>query len=71
MTKLQYRGVAYDTANHEQLSTEPVDHVYRGQHFDAAPRHDAAPVNTDVELQYRGQHYHHQQAEAARQVNQG
>lgn len=71
MTKLQYRGVGYDNAQHEQLSSEPVDHAYRGQHYNAAPRHEAAPVNTDVELQYRGQHYHHQQAEAAQQVNNG
>ena len=47
MTKLQYRGVGYDNAQHEQLSNEPVDHAYRGQH------------------------YQHQQAEAAQQVNNG
>ena len=31
----------------------------------------AAPVDTEVELQYRGHAYHHRQAEAAQQVNQG
>ncbi|MFZ9229348.1 MAG: DUF4278 domain-containing protein [Prochlorococcaceae cyanobacterium] len=71
MTKLQYRGVAYDNATHEQLPTNPVEHVYRGQHFEAPLSHEAAPVDTEVELQYRGQHYHHQAAEAADQVNNG
>ncbi len=71
MTKLQYRGVAYDNASHEQLPTTPVEHTYRGQHFEAPLSHDAAPVDTDVELQYRGHHYHHQAAQAAAQVNNG
>ena len=42
-----------------------------GQHFEAPLRHEAASVDTAVDLQYRGQHYHHRQAEAASQVNQG
>ncbi|MBD1195432.1 DUF4278 domain-containing protein [Vulcanococcus sp. Clear-D1] len=71
MTKLQYRGVSYDNASHEQPSPQPVDHAYRGQHYDAPLRHEAAPVDTEVELQYRGHAYHHRQAEAAQQVNQG
>jgi hypothetical protein len=70
-TKLRYRGVSYDPAQHEKLSDKPVEHVYRGQHFDAATRHEAAPVNTEVELHYRGSVYHHRQAEAASQVKQG
>ena len=69
MTKLQYRGVSYDNATHEQPSTQPVDHAYRGQHYEAPLRHEAADVDTNVELHYRGQAYHHRQAEAARQVN--
>jgi hypothetical protein len=67
-TQLRYRGVSYDPAQHEKLSDAPVDHVYRGRHFDAATRHEAAPVNTEAELHYRGTVYHHNQAEAARQV---
>ena len=39
-----------------------------GRHFDAATRHEAAPANTEAELHYRGTVYHHNQAEAARQV---
>ena len=69
MTKLQYRGVSYDNAQHEQPSTTPVDHAYRGQHYSAALRHEAADVDTDAELHYRGSVYHHRAAEAARQVN--
>ena len=69
MTKLQYRGVAYDNADHEQPSKAPVEHTYRGHHFEAPLNHEAAPVDTDVELQYRGHHYHHQAAQAAAKVN--
>ena len=71
MTKLQYRGVSYDTANHEQPAATPVEHAYRGQHFEAPLRHEAAAVDVSVDLQYRGHHYHHRQAAAAAQVNQG
>lgn len=69
-TQLRYRGVNYDPTQHEKLSDTPVEHVYRGRHFDAATRHVAAPVNSGAELHYRGSVYHHNQAEAARQVNQ-
>ena len=71
MTKLQYRGVSYENAGHEQPNNTPVEHAYRGQHFDAPLRHEAAAVDPSVDLQYRGHHYHHRQAEAAAQVNQG
>lgn len=71
MTKLHYRGVAYDNAQHEQLTSQPVEHTYRGQHFNAPLRHEAAASDTEVELQYRGHAYHHRAAEAAQQVNQG
>ena len=71
MSKLQYRGVTYDNATHEQPASNPVEHAYRGQHFEAPLRHEAASVDTAVDLQYRGHHYHHRQAEAAAQVNQG
>jgi hypothetical protein len=71
MTKLQYRGVSYDNATHEQLSSTPVEHTYRGQHFEAPLSHDPAPVDPAQELHYRGHVYHHQAAVAAEQVNQG
>ena len=70
MTKLQYRGVSYDNAIHEQPSSQPVDRSYRGQHYDAPLRHQAAAVNTEVELQYRGHTYHQRRTEAAQEVNQ-
>ena len=54
MTKLQFHGVAYDSARHEQPSGNPVQHTYRGQRFDAPLRHDAAPVQP-TKLSYRGQ----------------
>ena len=71
MSKLQYRGVSYDTASHEQPAAIPVEHAYRGQHFEAPLRHEAAAVDVSVDLQYRGHHYNHRQADAAAQVNQG
>ncbi|MEB3184524.1 MAG: DUF4278 domain-containing protein [Cyanobacteriota bacterium] len=70
-THLRYRGVSYDPAQHEKLSDKPVDHVYRGRHYEAATRHDVAPVDTEVELHYRGSVYHHRQAQAARELKQG
>lgn len=60
MTRLQYRGVSYDNSRHEQLPDTPVEHIYRGSHFNASIRHDAADVDPDLELHYRGHVYHHQ-----------
>jgi hypothetical protein len=71
MTKLHYRGVSYDNATHGHPSSAPVEHTYRGQHFEAPLRHEAAASDTEVELQYRGHTYHHRAAEAAQQVNEG
>jgi hypothetical protein len=71
MTKLLYRGVIYDSATHEHPSSAPVEHIYRGQHFEAPLNHDIAPVDPSQVLHYRGHVYHHQAAEAAKQVNQG
>jgi hypothetical protein len=71
MTKLQYRGVSYDNATHEAPSTQPVDHAYRGQHYDAPLRHEPADVDVETEFHYRGNVYHHRAEEAAQQVNQG
>jgi hypothetical protein len=67
-TKLRYRGVPYDASQHEQPSTEPVEHIYRGQHFAAPLKHEVSPVDPAVELHYRGHAYHHRMEEAARQV---
>ncbi len=69
--KLQYRGVSYAADQHEHPSQQPVEHVYRGQHFNAPLGHDPAAVNTEVELQYRGATYHHRAKDAADQVNAG
>ncbi len=71
MSKLQYRGISYETASHEQPAATPVQHAYRGQHFEASLRHEAASVDASVDLLYRGHHYRHRQAEAAAEVNQG
>ena len=59
MTQLLYRGVSYDNSRHEQPSTAPVDHAYRGHHYNAPLRHEAAHVDPDLELHYRGHVYHH------------
>jgi hypothetical protein len=69
MTKLQYRGVSYDNAHHEQPSSQPVDHTYRGQHYEAPLRHDAASIDVETEFHYRGHVYQHRADAAARQVN--
>jgi hypothetical protein len=68
MTKLQFHGVSYDSARHEQPSTSPVQHTYRGQRFEAPLRHDAANMKPTT-LSYRGQVYQRRSAEAAAQVN--
>ena len=66
--QLRYRGVSYDPAQHERLSDTPVEHAYRGHHFEAATRHEPATTTADAELHYRGTVYHQRQAEAARQA---
>ena len=66
--KLRYRGVAYDASRHEHPSDQPVDHVYRGQHYEAPLRHEPAQVDPELELHYRGHVYHHRAEDAARQV---
>ena len=57
--KLSYRGVAHDRSVHPQPSAKPVEHVYRGQHFEAPLRHEPAAVDHEAELHYRGITYHH------------
>lgn len=67
-SQLRYRGVAYDANQHEHPSPQPVEHVYRGRHFEAPLKHEAAEVDPALELHYRGHVYHHRAAEAAQQV---
>ena len=59
MTRLQYRGVSYDSAQHEQPSPSPVDHAYRGLHYSSALRHEAAAADPGRSFHYRGHEYHH------------
>lgn len=56
---LRYRGVAYDASRHEHPSPQPVEHIYRGQHYQAALKHEPARVDPHRELHYRGHRYHH------------
>lgn len=65
MSRLQYRGVSYDSSRHEQPAEQPVDHAYRGQHYSASLRHEPTESDPAVELHYRGLAYHHDRAAAA------
>lgn len=56
-TQLRYRGQSYDNASHEKPSTRPVEHTYRGRHYQAPLLHEAAPADTKADLCYRGLHY--------------
>jgi hypothetical protein len=60
MTCLQYRGIRYDKEQRQLPSATPVDHAYRGLHFNHTLLHEAASVDTDRVLHYRGHVYHHQ-----------
>jgi hypothetical protein len=59
---LCYRGLRYDHTHDELPSPAPIDHVYRGHHYDAPLRHQPSPVDGALDLIYRGTHYHHHQA---------
>jgi hypothetical protein len=59
---LCYRGLPYDHAHDELPSPAPIDHVYRGHHYDAPLRHQPSPVDEGLDLVYRGTHYHHHHA---------
>lgn len=65
MTRLQYRGIRYDTVQPQQPSAIPVDHAYRGLHFNSSLLHEAAAVDPNRSFHYRGHEYHHQ-AEATK-----
>ncbi len=45
------------------------ERTYRGQRYEAPLKHDARPADTEVELNYRGQVYHHRQNDAATSCN--
>lgn len=62
-----YRGVSYDPSQHEQTSSTQVEHTYRGLHYSASLRHEAAIPDPTVELHYRGSTYHHRQQEIQNQ----
>jgi hypothetical protein len=63
MTLLHYRGVSYDSAQHEQPAANAVVHVYRGHRYSAPLRHEAVQADPSLELHYRG-HLYHQHAAA-------
>ncbi len=54
---MRYRGVPYEKASHENPSTRPVEHTYRGRRYQAALLHEAAAADTKADLCYRGLHY--------------
>ncbi|WP_216902054.1 DUF4278 domain-containing protein [Synechococcus sp. CCY 9618] len=55
---LCYRGLRYDHSHDEPPSTVPVEHVYRGHHYDAPLRHQPSLTDEERDLVYRGTHYH-------------
>jgi len=59
---LCYRGLPYDHSHDASPSAAPIDHVYRGHHYDAPLRHEPSPVDEALDLVYRGTHYHHHHA---------
>jgi hypothetical protein len=59
MSQLLYRGIRYDSRHPETRTAVPVEHVYRGTHFNAPLHHSPAAVNPHQELHYRGHAYHH------------
>lgn len=65
MVQLKYRGVDYDTTQRPGLSDQPMEHVYRGIHFNKAPRHEADVLSDrPVRVSYRGTVYETRIAEA-------
>ena len=70
MTKLQYRGVATTPPPTNSRPPPPLSTLTGASTSRPSPP-EAAAVDTAVDLQYRGHHYHHRLAEAASQVNQG
>ncbi len=60
-----YRGIAYNPSEHECASNKFMDHIYRGNHYQAPLKHDPSQANEKVELHYRGSVYHHRQKVAS------
>jgi hypothetical protein len=56
-TPLRYRGLPYEKGSHQQPSSRPVEHTYRGRHYVAPLMHEVATADTTVDLCYRGHHY--------------
>jgi hypothetical protein len=59
---LCYRGLPYDHSHDASPSPAPIDHIYRGHHYDAPLRHEPSPVDEALDFVYRGTHYHHHHA---------
>jgi hypothetical protein len=56
-TPLRYRGLPYEKDSHEQPSSLPVEHIYRGHRYVAPLLHEVAPSEQKADLCYRGHHY--------------
>jgi hypothetical protein len=59
---LRYRGISYAPRGHQQLSAQPVEHVYRGHRYSTPLLRPAATASSRAELHYRGVTYRHQAA---------
>ena len=68
MANLQFRGVSYDSSSHEQLSSSPVEHTYRGQRFIAPLRHEQVVSPSTMTLLYRGHAYQRRVINAASEL---
>ncbi len=60
-----YRGVSYKSNDHENLSKNSVEHVYRGKRYQAPLKHEPSNSESKVELHYRGSVYKQRQSEAS------
>ena len=56
-TQLRYRGLSYGKDSHQQPSSRPVEHTYRGRQYVAPLLHEVAPSDKKADLCYRGHHY--------------
>ncbi len=64
-----YRGISYDSTNHERASRSYVEHIYRGKKYQAPLNHDAALNSETAVLHYRGSVYQLRRKEAAMGAN--
>ena len=66
MVQLKYRGIDYNTEQRDVPSDRPVDHVYRGVHFNRSALHQPdAHADRPVRLSYRGTSYETRRAQSA------